>query len=139
MTGWLALALWVPAAWSTRLALFGGRLVPLLLSSVYAACIAFWWSGSDGGFESLDAVALLFSHKGLLLAGWIHYLAFDLLVGRWQLDQALAAPSGSGMHWLALPCLVATLIFGPVGLMLFLVLAAARRGAGPALARQVSP
>lgn len=134
MIGWLALALalFVPPAWSRRLTLFGGRVVPLLLSSAYAACIAVWWSGSDGGFDSLDAVARLFSHQGLLLAGWIHYLAFDLLVGRWQLDQALAAPRGSGMRWLALPCLAATLMFGPVGLLLFLALAAARRGAGTA-------
>ena len=58
----------------------------------------------------------------MLLAGWIHYLAFDLLIGRWQVDQSLAAPNKRSLRWLTLPSLIATFMFGPAGLLLFLLL-----------------
>ena len=127
MPGWLLLAmgLFAPPRWSARLLWLGGRAAPLLLSAGYAASMLAWWGGSEGGFQTLDAVARLFESKGLLLAGWIHYLAFDLLVGRWQVDQALER--GGVLRWLVLPCLAATLMFGPVGLLLFLALSAATR------------
>ena len=38
--------------------------------------LAATWKGSAGGFSSLPDVATLFSQPWLLLAGWIHYLAF---------------------------------------------------------------
>jgi hypothetical protein len=36
----------------------------------------------------LSAVAMLFSNPWLLLAGWTHYLAFDLFIGSWKLRDA---------------------------------------------------
>lgn len=62
-----------------------GRGTPLLLAVVYVALIAAAWNSSAGGFSSLSDVKTLFGNDWLLLAGWIHYLAFDLLVGRWEL------------------------------------------------------
>ena len=50
---------------------------------VYVAIIATTWGSSSGGFSSLADVSALFSNPWLLLAGWVHYLAFDLLVGSW--------------------------------------------------------
>ena len=52
----------------------------------------------------------------LLTAGWLHYLAFDLFVGSWISEQAaaLALP-----HWLLLPPLALTFLFGPAGLLVF--------------------
>jgi hypothetical protein len=64
---------------------------------------------------------VLFSSKGPLLAGWIHFLAFDLLIGRWQVDRVLAAGRPLLLRVLTLFCLFATLMFGPLGLLLFLV------------------
>jgi len=50
----------------------------------------------------------------LLLAGWVHYLAFDLFIGSWEVEDAAA----NGIpHWLLLPCLFLTLMVGPVGLL----------------------
>src|SRR5687767_8525855 len=46
------------------------------------------WAGSAGGFSSLAAIGTLFSSPWLLLAGWTHYLAFDLLVGSWEMRDA---------------------------------------------------
>lgn len=70
-----------------------------------------------GGFGSLREVALLFEHDWMLLAGWVHYLAFDLFVGSWQVRDArrLGIP-----HAAVLPCLVLTLFLGPVGWLLYL-------------------
>jgi ABA DEFICIENT 4-like len=70
-------------------------------------------------------VRLLFQDDYLLLAGWIHYLAFDLFIGGWEARDAkrLGLP-----HLLLVPCLVLTFLFGPVGLLAYFTLRAARRG-----------
>jgi hypothetical protein len=60
----------------------------------------------------------------VLLAGWIHYLAFDLFVGSWEVRDAQRV----GIHHLfVVPCLVLTVLFGPIGLLLYLLLRAALR------------
>jgi len=76
--------------------------------------LAAHWGESAGGFGSLREVAALFANPWLLLAGWIHYLAFDLFVGAWEVRDAAenAVP-----HWLVIPCLALTFLFGPVGLL----------------------
>ncbi len=130
LSGWLALML-SPVA-RRPLEAWGGVGVPLLLAVGYAIVVLTQWSGSAGGFDSLPAVEQLFQSRWLLLAGWVHYLAFDLLIGAWQLRCARreALP-----HMLLLPCLVTTFLFGPAGYLLFQGLRAARNGWGSA-ARQ---
>jgi thiosulfate reductase cytochrome b subunit len=105
----------------------GGRAIPIAICVVYAVLISQWWGASAGGFGSLDEIEKLFSVRGLLLAGWVHYLAFDLWVGRWQVDFVeRVADDGRLPSWLirvfAIPCLLLTFIFGPIGLLLFLAL-----------------
>ena len=64
--------------------------------------------------------------SGLLLAGWLHYLAFDLFVGAWIVRTARS----EGMPFLlVLPCLPLTFLFGPAGFLLFVVLRAVRNRA----------
>ncbi len=67
-----------------------------------------------GHFRSLAGVLGLFRSPRAVLAGWLHYLAFDLMVGLYivQDSQALALS-----HWLVAPCLVLALMFGPLGLL----------------------
>jgi hypothetical protein len=88
----------------------------VLLAIVYTALIAINFFGSPGGFSSLPDVALLFSNPWLLLAGWTHYLAFDLLVGTWE---ARDARDRGVSHLLLVPCLVLTFLFGPAGWLLY--------------------
>ena len=61
---------------------------------------------------------------GLLLAGWVHYLAFDLFVGSWEVEDARARGVS---HWLVLPCLLCTFLAGPAGLGLYLLVRAGAR------------
>ena len=65
-------------AWFNAIPLW---IIPAGISVVYAALIFSRFSGMGGGFDSLDNVALLMSDRWALLAGWVHYLAFDLFVG----------------------------------------------------------
>ena len=79
---------------------------------------------TQGDFNSLAGVAQLFQNPKALLAGWIHYLAFDLFIGSWEVRDAGRA----GLHHLlVVPCLVLTFLFGPVGLLLYFALRAALR------------
>src|SRR5687767_5059713 len=73
-----------------RAATVTGLVVPAIFAALYVALIAVHWSGADGGFSTLPDVARLFANRWLLLAGWVHYLCFDLLVGTWELQDARA-------------------------------------------------
>jgi hypothetical protein len=123
----LALLGWV------ALAVFPGRrivtdtivpiVIPGLLGLAYTGLVAAWFAGAEGGFSSLAAVRQLFQSDAMLLAGWLHYLAFDLFVGAWQVRTARA----EGIpHLLVIPCLVLTFLLGPLGLVAFLIIRLAR-------------
>ena len=124
LLGWVALAFsppsrrWTPGVWR-----FTGRVLPLAFGLLYGALLAVHWRG-QGGFGSLAEVRALFDVPGALAAGWLHYLAFDLFVGTWiaQRGAALGLP-----HWQLLPVLGLTFLFGPLGLLGFVLLRALRR------------
>lgn len=114
MAGWVALAV-IPLHRPVARPLVIG--VAVALSFLYVALIASFWTAGRGDFGSLEGVSRLFAHPGLLLAGWVHYLAFDLLVGVWERDEArrIALP-----WWQRVPCLLLTFLFGPMGWLAFL-------------------
>jgi hypothetical protein len=83
LLGWIGLV--VAPRWALARDIIPSVLAPLLLGSIYAS-LMFAFSNeapSEGGFDTLESVKMLFGVDGLLLAGWIHYLAFDLFVGGW--------------------------------------------------------
>ena len=120
LVSWLLLIALPRRRWAIDAA---GLAVPVLFAAVYTAIIAAKFFGSAGGFSSLPDVALLFSNPWLLLAGWTHYLAFDLLVGTWEARDAQAR---GVPHLLLVPCLVLTFLFGPAGWLLYRVISARR-------------
>ncbi|MEE4297823.1 MAG: ABA4-like family protein [Pseudomonadales bacterium] len=128
MLGWLALVFLyrfeVVVKVITRL------VIPTLIAVVYAWLMATHVAQApeNGGFGSLAAVKALFTVDGLILAGWVHYLAFDLFVGSWEVEDARAR---GVPHLLVVPCLFATFMAGPAGLALYLLV----RG-GTALVRR---
>jgi ABA4-like protein len=93
-----------------------GTVAPVALAIVYTTIIVAALRNSEGGFSSLAGVAAFFSNPWLLLAGWIHYLAFDLLIGRWEVRDA----QEHGVRYvLVVPCLALTFLFGPAGWLLY--------------------
>ncbi len=115
MAGWILLILTPWLRWPSTIV--AGRVIPLLLSGVYFILLAAHWGERNGGFGSLAGVASLFANHWLLLAGWIHYLAFDLLIGSWEVRDAGHRKMS---RWLLTPCLGLTFMFGPVGLLSYL-------------------
>jgi hypothetical protein len=118
--GWLLLLV-APRWRGTRAVVLSGAL-PLLLAAAYAGLITTHYlgpHGTEGGFNSLAEVAALFRDPWALLAGWVHYLCFDMWVGAWEVRDAQprAIP-----HLLLIPCLLLTFLFGPVGLLLYHIL-----------------
>jgi hypothetical protein len=124
LAGWLALALFPLAP---RAATAVALAIPLGLSVLYVALVLSFWAGTEGGFGSLPQVMALFDTDGVALAGWVHYLAFDMLVGLWI---ARTAAARGIPHVFALPCLALTFLFGPAGFLSFVILGLAlRKGA----------
>jgi hypothetical protein len=118
--GWLIL---IFAGKNAKARLIAGVVIPLLLAAVYLVLLVAHFGESTGSFSTLAGVAALFSNPWLLLAGWVHYLAFDLFIGTWQVRDAQV----SGIpHLLVIPCLLLTFLFGPVGLLLYFGIRAAR-------------
>ena len=91
--------------------------MPGLLAVVYIYCVFASGPTPEGaGFGSLQEVMTLFTSPYSALAGWIHYLAFDLFIGAWEVRDA----QRRGIpHLLVIPCLGLTFIAGPVGLLLY--------------------
>jgi hypothetical protein len=119
LPGWLLLVFLPRWKWTARLVC--PVVIPLILACVYLWLVATTFGRTPGGFGSLAEVSQLFQNPRALLAGWIHYLAFDLFIGSWEVRDAQRV----GLHHLLIvPCLVLTFLFGPVGLLLYFVLRA---------------
>ena len=120
LPAWLLLAL--APGWKWTHHLVHSAWIPMLLGIVYVCVFATnAESPEGGGFGSLEGVMLLFTSPHAVLAGWIHYLAFDLFVGAWEVRDARRHGLS---HWMVVPCLALTLMLGPFGLLTYLVLRA---------------
>ena len=124
MVAWLSLVLALvvsPSPTRERLLCFAGRLVPVALSALYVGVLySNWGAVPDGNFSDLAGVVALFSHPGNVLGGWIHFLAFDLLIGRGVIDHGLAHGYPRIAVVLVLPFIF---LYGPVGLLAYFILA----------------
>jgi len=123
LPGWLLLAILPRWKWTARL--ITSVIIPALLGFVYLYLVLTQFGRTEGGFGSLPQVQQLFQNPAMLLAGWIHYLAFDLFIGSWEVRDAQRLGLN---HLLVIPCLVLTFLFGPIGLLLyFLIRLAAKK------------
>jgi hypothetical protein len=126
LLGWVILALAPKREIVVPIVFFAGS---VLLACLYAGLIIPLMAGliSDGGptgrpaadLTSLAGVMALFDSPGGATIGWIHYLAFDLFVGTWISRNADAHKIS---RWLQIPTLFFTLMAGPIGLLLYLLL-----------------
>lgn len=93
---------------------------PALFGVIYFGIVVKTWGQmSIDSFNSLESVKALFNVDELLLAGWLHYLAFDLFVGCWIVQNArqLQIP-----FLIIVPALFLTFMFGPIGYITFLII-----------------
>lgn len=106
-----------------------GLVLPVLgcgmLALLYLAVMVRFAGEAEGGFTSLDDVESLFQDRGVLLAGWIHYLVFDLFIGCWEVRDARRLGIS---HWLVIPVLLLTLMMGPIGLLTYFVIRFVKTG-----------
>src|SRR5687768_17615852 len=97
---WILLASMPHRRWVTEVV--AGRAVPALFAVAYVVILLVVFPQAEGSFSTLAGVTELFSNSWLLLAGWLHYLAFDLLVGMWEARDSI---EHGVQRWLLVPCL----------------------------------
>lgn len=76
-------------------------------------------------FGSLQGVGELFENQRILVAGWVHYLAFDLMAGLFIKQNAIKHRIN---FWMVIPCLVFTFLLGPIGLLIYFLVRWASTG-----------
>ena len=129
LAGWagLILSLFVkpvrPIAWPAA-----QTAVPAILAVAYVLLIqAGFGEAEGGGYGSIEEIRALFASDSALVAGWFHYLAFDLFIGAWIVREGLERKL---TPLLILLCQPLTFLFGPAGLLLFFVLRLAHASLG---------
>ena len=121
-TNTLALLAWI------ALILFPGRravsgiacaiVVPAALAVTYAAIIGWKLAGGGpppGDLTTIAGLQAAFADPWVFAAAWVHYLAFDMVVGAWIARDAVRL----GVAWpLRTAALGLTFLAGPVGFLL---------------------
>jgi hypothetical protein len=117
MAGWIILIL-LPFWFHSDKFILG--IIIALLGIVYAWLVLSSFNFGDiKKFGSLDGVLELFQNPVMVTAGWVHYLAFDLLAGIFIKRNGI---KHNIPHWLLVPCYLFTFMFGPVGLVVYLLI-----------------
>lgn len=95
-----------------------GRVWPLGLSVLYTILIGAFFLKAEGGFDTLANVQKLFTFPWAALAGWVHYLAFDLFMGA-VISRDIMRLGISRLFLIVL--LPLTFMFGPIGYVGFVI------------------
>ena len=113
-----ALMIFLPHwGWTKRI--MGSLWTVVPASLLYVVLIAPMFTNVAGDImkPSLDGIAALLGTPAGATVGWMHFLAFDLFVGRWAY---LDSRAHGFTAWLVSPILFVVLMFGPMGLLLYL-------------------
>ena len=120
LPAWLLL-FFAPGSGVTQKLVHNG-LYPSVYGALYAVLLAramfFGVAAEDAGMSSAAEVAAFFSHPNGVLLGWAHYLVFDLFVGAWIARDGVRRAVA---RWKLVLCLFLTLMVGPVGLLLYML------------------
>ncbi len=117
---WWGCLLFIPDHTVTKKSLYS-YLVPAVYAAMYTFFIVlglFTNTNINGGMDSLASLRISFLNDYILLAAWLHYLAFDLIVGI-KISKYLLKNNASYM--LRFPILLSTLFFGPIGFLIFFI------------------
>ena len=120
MPFWLLMIFLPHWSWTKRIMATLWIVVPLALA--YSVLIVPQMLGSGIAADLMNptiaGLAELLGSPAGVAVGWIHFLAFDLFVGRWAyLDSRERQISA----WIASPCLFFILMMGPLGFLLYLL------------------
>ncbi len=117
MIGWILLLALPRWKWTVKLVT---GIVVTILAVLYVVFVVQALSPEEmKSFGTLEGIMELFTDKGAVLAGWIHYLAFDLMVGVFIVTNAI---KNKISHWFVIPCLLLTFMLGPTGLLIYLII-----------------
>ncbi len=112
LPGW-AILIFAPRRWPA-LHLLPAVVIPLLLSVLYTGLVLRYFAEAGGGYSTLTEVKTLFLSDNVLLAGWAHYLAFDLMVGALM---AVRLDKIGVSRLIQAPIQISIFLFGPVGVI----------------------
>ncbi len=104
--------------WTSRLVL---RIwIPGLIACGYTFLLLSRGPRAEGADQqSLNGLVNLFSNPEAVLIAWMHFLAFDLFVGMWIVNDSRRLKI---KPLIVAPCLVLTFSNGPLGLLLYFAL-----------------
>ena len=118
MLGWVILAIGVVWNKPNLRDVIAGLVFPVGLSVIYTILIGAFFFRAKGGFDSLAHVQELFTYPWAALAGWMHYLAFDLFIGAMIAREVI----NCGIpRWFLIILLPLTFMFGPIGYVGFVM------------------
>ena len=119
MVSWILLAVVPRWEWTATLSL----VVPLAVCVVYASgmlLFALDERNQETDLFSFQGVVKAFQNPNLVFLGWIHYIAFDCLVGRMMVLDSIELGVSTTFHIIVMvPCLFFTLMLGPIGFLLY--------------------
>jgi hypothetical protein len=119
-----ALMIFLPG-WRVTKRIIGSPLISAAPAALYAALVIprfveIWRAVSN---PELSGIAALLGGPVGATVAWLHFLAFDLFVGRWiYLDGRERGISS----WVMAPALFLTLMLGPCGFLLYLIARSAK-------------
>ena len=71
----------------------------------------------------LEDIVRLFQDPNIVFVGWLHYLVFDLLIGRWIVEDSIDRGASWTFHVVGVvPSLFLTFYLGPTGWLLYMIL-----------------
>ncbi|WP_266363021.1 ABA4-like family protein [Tellurirhabdus rosea] len=108
---------WQPTRWLMR-----HQPIPALLALFYLYFLFFGTNTNNlalDSFNTLAGVKALFTSDAAVLAGWIHYLAFDLVAGTYILRSGRRRRIP---HGLLVPCLLLCFLLGPTGFLIYWII-----------------
>jgi Domain of unknown function (DUF4281) len=116
LPGWLLLMIAPRWPWTGRIIT---GIIVTILCLIYAVLLSRSFDPATfQNFTSLAGIKQLFTNDTGLLAGWIHYLAFDLMTGYFIVTDAR---KNKVKHGFVIPCLLFCFMLGPVGLLLYFI------------------
>ena len=78
--------------------------------------------GNAPDMSTFEGVVLLFQDPNGVFVGWIHYVVYDALIGRWIVLDSIERGCSVLIHVVVIiPCLLIALMFGPMGRLLYVV------------------